>query len=47
MLSFKMNENLIEQFHQKALQVYEEGKLKTGCRGTPPKNKDITICSRK
>jgi len=30
----KMSKNLIEQFHQKALQVYEDGKRATGYRGT-------------
>ena len=34
MLCFKMNENLIERVHQRALQVYEEGKRATGYRGT-------------
>jgi len=34
MLGFKMNEDLIERFHQRALQVYEEGKRATGYRGT-------------
>lgn len=29
-----MNEDLIAKFHEKALQVYEEGKRATGYRGT-------------